>query len=386
MLHEIPEQVAHLDLDTFFVSVERLRDSRLEGKPILVGGKSDRAVVAACSYEARRFGIRSAMPMKLAKRLCPEAICISGDFEAYMQYSDLVTEVIAEKAPLYEKASIDEFYLDMTGMDRFHGSWKWAGELRELIRRETGLPLSLGMSVNKLVAKVATGEAKPNGQLQVASPIILDFLSPMPVRKLPYIGPKTSHELAMMGVRRVAILQQIPKEILEHIYGKHGHLLWQRARGIDHSPIVPSHDTQSLSTEQTFETDIMDIVRLKACLTRMASKLAYRLRSSQRLCNCITVKIRYANFDTHTRQLRIPLSAQDGLLIEKALLLFDKLYERRIRIRLLGIRLSGLVHGSYQLSLLEDTPQQVALYQAVDALKDRFGEGVIGRGSGIVRV
>lgn len=386
MLHEIPEQVAHLDLDTFFVSVERLRDSRLNGLPILVGGKSDRAVVAACSYEARRFGIRSAMPMKMAKRLCPEAICISGDFEAYMKYSDLVTEVIAERAPLYEKASIDEFYLDMTGMDRFFGSWKWAGELRDLIHKETGLPLSLGMSVNKLVAKVATGEAKPNGRLQVASPVIQDFLSPMPVRKIPSIGPKTSRELAMMGVRRVAILQQIPKEILEHIYGKHGSLLWQRARGIDNSPIIPSHDAKSLSTEQTFEVDTIDVVHLKACLTRMASKLAYRLRSSQRLCNCITVKVRYANFDTHTRQVRIPLSAQDGLLIEKALQLFDKLYERRLRIRLVGIRLSGLVHGSYQLSLLEDTPQQVALYQAVDGLKDRFGEGVIGRGSGIGRV
>ena len=271
----------------------------------------------------------------------------------------------------------------MTGMDRFMGSWKWGKELRKNILKESGLPISMGMSVNKMVSKVAAGEAKPNGQRHIAGQAVEGFLAPMHIRKLPSVGLKLGNSLAQMGVRQVITLRQIPQEVLEHIYGKHGRTLWQKAWGIDHSPIVPHRDRKSISTEQTFQVDTIDLLQLKATLTKMAGQLGHRLRTENQLCSCITVKLRYANFDTQTRQTNISLTAQDDVLIQKALQLFDKLYDRRLRIRLVGVKLSKLVHGNYQFSLLEDTPQQIALHHAVDYLKRKFGAGVIERGSGL---
>jgi DNA polymerase-4 len=191
--------VVHMDLDSFFVSVSRLQNSALIGKPVLVGGSSDRGVVASCSYEARQFGIHSAMPMKLARRLCPEALIIRGDYESYSNYSSIITEMIGEQVPVYEKSSIDEFYLDLSGMDKFFGCYKWATELRQKIQKETGLPISFGLSVNKTVSKVATGEAKPNGQMQINFGNEKQFLSPLSVSKIPMVGEKTAHLLRSMG-------------------------------------------------------------------------------------------------------------------------------------------------------------------------------------------
>jgi DNA polymerase IV len=374
--------IVHLDLDTFFVSVERLINSSLKGKPVIIGGTSGRGVVASCSYETRHYGVRSAMPMRMALQLCPDATVIRGDMEAYSKYSNLVTEIIADKAPLYEKASIDEHYIDITGMDRFFGSLKWAHELRQSIIRETGLPISFGLSANKTVAKVATGEAKPSGELYVEQPQIIPFLAPLSIRKIPMIGEKTYISLRNLGIDKVALLQQMPPEMLERLLGKNGIEIWKRAHGIDNTPVYDQWDRRSISTEHTFEQDTIDIVGINNLLTTMVEGLCYDLRRKNKLTACITVKIRYSNFDTHTLQKRIPYTAFDHVLIQTAKELFHKLYTRRMLIRLVGVRLSHLVSGNQQLHMFEDTPEMISLYQAMDKIRRRFGRYAVMRAVG----
>ncbi|MCB9232837.1 MAG: DNA polymerase IV [Bacteroidia bacterium] len=383
MYRDQKRTVVHMDLDTFFVSVERLRDSRLEGKPLIIGGTGGRGVVSSCSYEARKFGVTSAMPMRLARRICPHATVISGDHELYSRYSNLVTEVIRDRAPVFEKSSIDEFYLDLSGMDRFFGAWKWAIELRQFVINETGLPISFGLSINKLVAKVATGEAKPNGQLQVDPGTEQGFLAPLPVSRIPMIGKKTGEFLIQMGVRQVLTLQQIPREMLQRILGKPGIQLWNRARGIDDSPIVPYVERKSISTERTFAEDSTDIVNLRATIAGMTERIAFKLRKENKMTACVTVKIRYANFDTETRQIRVDYTNSDHVLIRKALELFDALYQRRMRLRLVGVRFTNLIYGSHQVNLFEDTEKQIRLHQAIDNIKFKYGAGALMRGTSV---
>jgi DNA polymerase-4 len=375
--------IVHLDLDTFFVSVERLRDSSLVGKPVLIGGVSDRAVVASCSYEARQYGVHSAMPMKLARNLCDDAIIIRGDSEMYTKYSRLVTDVIAEEAPLYEKASIDEHYIDISGMDRFFGCMKWTHELRQKIMIHTGLPISYGLSVNKTVSKIATGEAKPNGELEVVKSRVIPFLSPLSIRKIPMIGDKTYHLLRSMGIQTIRTLQEMPVEMMEKVLGKNGNEVWRRANGIDAAPVRPYSERKSISTERTFEKDSIDVVHMKELLVSMVERLAYDLRKKQRLTACITVKIRYSNFDTHTLQKHIPYTSFDHVLIAAAKELFERLYQRRMLIRLIGIKLSHLVGGVQQLDLFEDTPEMIRLYLALDKLRNHYGKKSIRRAVGI---
>ncbi len=371
--------VIHMDLDAFFASVEQLRDSRLKHKPLIIGGQSGRGVVASCSYEARRFGVRSAMPMRLAKQLCPDAKVISGDMEAYAKYSHNVTDIIKEAAPVFEKSSIDEFYIDASGMDRFFGCYQWGSELRQRVIHETGLPISMGLSINKMVAKVATGESKPNGQRHIERGHERDFLAPFPVRKIPMIGEKNARFLNEMGIHTVKTLREMPVKLLENAFGKHGFVLWQRAHGIDHSPIVPYTERKSISTENTFDTDTIDVKKLRAILIGMVEKIGYKLRSEHKLTGCVTVKLRYANFDTTTRQVQLPYTSSDHVLIPKVLQLFEKLYDRRMRIRLVGVRFSKLVHGNYQIDLFNDTEPQIKLYQAMDGLRHKFGTHAVGR-------
>jgi DNA polymerase-4 len=368
-----------MDLDSFFVSVSVLQRPALRGKPVLVGGTSDRGVVAACSYEARQFGIHSAMPMKIARRLCPEAVVIRGDYEAYTKFSDTITEIIREKVPLCEKSSIDEFYIDLTGMDRFFGCYKFASELRQKIIRETHLPISLGFSGNKTVSKVATGEAKPNGQIKIDFGNEKNFLAPLSVKKIPMIGDKTYHLLRSMGVEKVHTLQQMPVNMLEMVLGENGNTIWKKANGIDNSPVVPYQERKSLSTEETFETDTIDMSRLTAVFITMTEKLAYQLRSENKLTACITLKIRYSDFNTHTMQARIPYTSCDHTLIAKARELFLKLYNKRLLIRLIGVRFSHLVGGGHQINLFEDSQEIIQLYQAMDKIRRRFGENKIHR-------
>lgn len=365
--------ILHLDLDAFFASVECLHDTRLKGRPLIIGGRGDRSVVASCSYEARHFGVRSAMPTKLALQLCPDATVISGDMERYSQHSLSVTEIIRDEAPLFEKASIDEFYIDASGMDRFFSAYTWSTELRARIMRETGLPISMGVSTSKLVSKVATGEAKPNGQQQITQGNEQAFLAPLSVTKIPMIGPKTARFLSEMGIRTIQTLSEMPLEMLRSAFGKQGVVLWRKAKGIDDTPVVPYSERKSISTETTFEQDTIDITRLKAILTGMVEKVAFRLRKHKKLTACLTVKLRYSNFDTVTKQLRLPYTATDEVLIRRAHELFDLLYQRRMLVRLVGVRLSHLVHGNHQINLFEDTQGDVRLYQAMDFLKHKYG-------------
>ena len=251
--------IVHIDLDTFFVSCERLLDSRLVGKPVLIGGTSDRGVVAACSYEARAFGVHSAMPMKLARHLCPEAIIIRGNSGTYSKYSTMVTDIIKESVPLYEKTSVDEFYLDLSGMDTHFGCLKYATELRHKIMDETGLPISFGLSANKTVSKVATGEAKPNNQLKIDKGTEKPFLAPLSIRKIPMVGQKTAQTLFHLGVKKIGLIQEMPIELMETVLGQNGVTIWKKANGIDNSPVVQYNERKSISTERTFDRDTIDV-------------------------------------------------------------------------------------------------------------------------------
>lgn len=375
--------IVHFDLDTFFVSVERLVNSKLKGRPIIIGGTSDRGVVASCSYEARSFGVHSAMPMKFARILCNDAIIIRGDMELYSKYSKLVSEIIAERSPLYEKASIDEHYIDITGMDRFFGNYQWSKELRESIIKNTGLPISFGLSVNKTVSKIATGESKPNGELQILPENVKAFLFPLSIKKIPMLGNKSYQLLRSMGVSNIKTLSMIPPEMMERVMGKNGIMIWKKANGIDHTPVRSYSERKSISTERTFDKDTIDIVKLKQKLITMVEKITYQLRKKQKLTACITVKIRYSNYDTHTLQKHIPYTAFDHILLKIVLELFDKLYQRRMLIRLIGVKLSHLVSGSQQLNMFEDTPEMTSLYMAIDNMKKRFGEQSVKRAVGV---
>lgn len=366
--------ILHLDLDTFFVSVERLMDSRLSGKPIIIGGTGDRGVVAACSYETRKFGVHSAMPMRMARELCPEAIVIRGNSANYSKYSNLVTDVIRKDVPVYEKTSVDEFYVDLTGMDRFFGNFKFASELRDNVIRETGLPISFGLSINKTVSKVATGEAKPNNKIYVQKGLERPFLAPLSVRKIPMVGEKTYQTLRNLGVRRIKTLQEMPLEMMQSVMGKHGSIIWHKAQGVDQSLVLPYQERKSISTERTFAKDTIDIVKLEGIIVAMTENLAYQLRRGDKLTSCITVKIRYSDFNTHTLQARIPYTAADHILIPKVKELFKRLYDRRLLVRLIGVRCSHLVGGGYQMNLFEESEELSNLYSAMDHIRQRFGD------------
>lgn len=369
--------ILHMDLDSFFVAVERLRDPQLQGRPVVVGGSGDRGVVAACSYEARRFGVHSAMPGRMAKQLCPDAVFIRGDYDAYSRYSDLVTELIQEKAPLLEKASVDEFYIDFTGMDRFLGCYQWALEMRKSIQKEFGLPISVALAGSKTLSKVAVAEAKPNGHIYIPAGMEKSFLQPLRVDKMPMIGEKTAQMLHRMGVDTVGSLAQIPRKVLERVFGKNGSWMWEKANGIDYSEIIPYSAQKSMSRESTYSRDSSDLVFLRREIIRMADELGFELRRLGQTCGCITVKIRYADFDTQTRQTSLPFTASDQVLRKTALELFTRLYNRRLLVRLIGIRLSKLTSGGMQLLLFDESSAMAPLYAAMDRIRSRHGMQLI---------
>jgi len=375
--------IAHLDLDSFFVSVEQLRNPKLKGKPILIVGSGDRGVVASCSYEARKFGIHSAMPMAVARRLCSHAIIVRGDMEQYSKYSGLVTDIIRDTVPLFEKASIDEFYVDMTGMDRFFGCSLFTDELKKKVLKESGLPTSYGLASNKLISKVATNEVKPNGQIEIPFGNEKSFLAPLSVIKIPGVGKETAIKLLKMGVETVRLLSEIPVEMLQNFLGKPGAELWRKANGIDESPVIPFHEQKSMSTENTFDQDTIDMRFLHGELVRMTERLAFDLRKQNKLTGCVTVKLRYSNFETYTKQLTIPYTNADHVLLNTASELFKKLYERRLLICLIGIRFTNLIPGNYQIRLFEDTQENIRLYQAIDSVKKRYGERLVMRAAGV---
>ena len=373
--------IVHLDLDSFFVSVERLQNSKLKGRAVIVGGMSDRGVVSACSYEARTFGVHSAMPIKMARYLCPDAIFMRGDMDTYSKYSRMVTDIIAEQSPVYEKASIDEHYIDITGMDKFYGSYKWSKELKDNIVKNTGLPISFGLSVNKTVAKIATGEAKPFGELCIEQAYVNPFLDPLSIRKIPMLGKKTYAILRNMGIKDIKTIREIPVQMLEGLLGKNGRSLWEKANGIDKAPVISYSERKSIGSETTFEQDTIDIKHINNLLIGIIEKLAFKLRKEQWLTSCVIVKIRYADFNTYTLQKTIPYTAFDHVLRPIAKELFAKLYKRRVSIRLVGVRFTKLVRGVPQLNLFEDTPEIINLYLSLDSIKKKYGEKIITKGS-----
>lgn len=371
--------IIHIDLDTFFVSCERLLDSSLNNKPVLVGGTSGRGVVAACSYEARAFGVHSAMPMKMARLLCPEAVVIKGNSSIYSKFSNDITEIIKEESPLYEKSSIDEFYIDISGMDKFFGCYKWARELRSKIIKETGLPISFGLSTNKTVSKVGTNEIKPNNHINIPKGTEKLFLAPLPVKKIPMVGDQTNKMLVGLGLKYIKTIQEMPVELMERVMGKNGISLWKKARGIDNSPVKPYNERKSISSSLTLEQDTIHVEKLKSILMAMAEKLAFYLRNGNKLTSCVTVTVRYSDFDTRSRQKRIAYTSLDHTLIETVMELFNQLYNRRVLVRLVGVRYSHLISGTYQMKLFEDTAEMIKLYQAMDMLRNRYGQNAVRR-------
>lgn len=375
--------IVHMDLDSFFVSVERLYDNSLLNKPIVIGGTSDRGVVAACSYEARKFGVHSAMPIKMAKRLCPNAIYLSGDFDKYSSNSKAVTEIIKENVPLFEKTSIDEFYIDMSGMDKFYSSSLLINDIKTKIKRELGLPISYGISKNKTVSKIATTESKPNGNMIIKYGSEIGFLAPLTVNKIPMVGSVTYKSLRQLGIKYIRTITELNPQILLNILGKNGATIWQKANGIDNTPVVPYYDQKSISSERTFEVDTTDYNKLERDIIRMTEQLTHSLRNKSKLTAEVSVKIRYSDFNTNTKQIRVNPSNMDHILIPKVKDIFRNLYNKRLLVRLIGVRFSKLSDGAYQINMFEDKSEMIKLYQTLDKLNNRYGDKTVRRAIGI---
>ena len=371
--------IAHFDLDSFFVSVEVLNDPALAGKPVLVGGSRERGVVAACSYAARKFGIHSAMPMNKAMKLCPHAIVVKGTRGEYSRYSRIVTEIIAEKAPKFEKASIDEFYLDLTGMDKFFDVFQWTIDLRQEIIDKTKLPISFALASNKMVAKIATDEAKPNGYIFVQPGREEEYLAPLKVGKIPGVGAQTQEVLRSMDIITIGDILQHSREQLESVVGKYGADLWYKAQGIHQGEVHEYHESKSISTENTFHENTADTEFILSELVRMTERVAFELRQEEKLAGCIAVKIRYPDFETTSKQMAINYTMRDDELIYAAKELFQKLYRKGMLVRLLGVRLSELTNHAVQGSLFDDGKKKDNLYKAIDDVKNKFGKGLVAK-------
>ncbi|QQL50944.1 DNA polymerase IV [Mucilaginibacter ginkgonis] len=375
--------IVHIDLDSFFVSVERKFNPALIGKPVLIGGSADRGVVSSCSYETRKFGVHSAMPMKQALKLCPDAIVVRGTHGRYGEASREVTEIIHDSVPLYQKTSVDEFYIDLTGMDRFYDCYQMATNLRQRIIKETGLPISFGMASTKTVAKMATNQAKPNGQLYIPHGKEMAFMAPLPVRKIPMLGEKTCEKLYTYGIEKIGDLQHVDLRFLQTLFGSAGQYIWEKARGIDSSEIIPHSERKSISTEHTFDADTADERTLQTILVSMTEELAYKLRKENKIAGCMAVKIRYSNFETHTIQEKIPLNAAEHILIPGIKNLLQKTWNRNRKVRLIGVRLSQLARGNYQINLFDDNEEQLKLYQAMDTINFKYGDKTVCRAAGM---
>lgn len=382
----VPQRyIAHFDLDSFFVSVEVLHDPSLKGKPVIVGGSRERGVVTAASYEARKYGVHSAMPMARAMQLCPHAIVVQGTRGAYSHYSGMVTSIIAQHAPLFQKASIDEFYLDLTGMDAFFDVYEWTIHLRQQIIDQTRLPISFGLASNKLVAKIATDEAKPNGYLFVKPGMEQEFLANLPVNKIPGVGKQTFATLQSMGIGYIRDILKFSPEALEERLGKWGAELWLKAQGIHDGEVNNEHEAKSISSENTFHDFTADETFLLSEVVRLTEKVAYELRQDQKLAGCLTVKIRYTNFETVSRQTTIAFSFHDDQLIPIARQLFHLLYQKGRLVRLIGVRLSNLSAQAVQTNLFDDTEKKANLYKAIDTVKNKYGNPSLQKGSSLKR-
>lgn len=380
----VPQRhIVHIDLDSFFVSVERRLNPDLIGKPVIIGGSKERGVVASCSYEARKYGIHSAMPSAQAYKLCPHAIFLHGSHGRYSEASREVTQIIHDSVPLYQKTSVDEFYIDLTGMDRFYDPYQLATDLRQRVIRETGLPISFGMASCKTVAKMATNQAKPNGQLRIAHGREKEFMAPLDISKIPMLGEKTCDKLYQYGIEKIGDLQKANLRFLESIFGKAGKYIWDKANGIDHSEIEPRSERKSISTEHTFHQDTADRQQLETILVSMTEELAFKLRSENKVASCLAIKVRYANFETHTLQEKIALTSAEHILIPGIKNLLKRAWNQHRPVRLIGVKLSQLCTGSYQINLFEDNEEQIKLYKAMDTINFKYGNKTVCRAAGM---
>jgi DNA polymerase-4 len=374
--------VLHVDMDAFFVSVELLERPELRGKPVVVGGRPDqRGVVSAASYEARKYGIHSAMPLRTAGRLCPHAIFLDGHHEKYSEWSDRVATILAKFSPVVEMVSIDEAYLDLAGTERLQGPpLAAADKLLRNITRATSLPCSGGLAATRLVAKVASDQAKPRGLLWVAPGQEARFLAPLSVRKIPGIGEVTERALRALGVETVEQLAAVPQENLERIFGQWGTALFRKARGGDSYEFVIDAEPKSISQNHTFGEDTDDTSALTAMLSHLSQKACKRLREAGLATRTLTLTIRYAGFDTHMRSKTLAAPTRlDADIFAIFRNLFREHRDHRRKIRLLGVSLSGFTHGAEQLDLLEAERREKLekLTGAADRLRDRFGFGSV---------
>jgi DNA polymerase-4 len=370
--------ILHVDMDAFFVSVELLERPELIGKAVVVGGRPDqRGVVTAASYEARKFGVHSAMPLRTAGKLCPHAVFLDGHHQKYGEWSDRIATILAQFSPIVEMVSIDEAYLDLTGTERLHGPpFAAADKLLRLITRTTALPCSGGLAATRLVAKVASEQAKPRGLLWVAPGSEARFLAPLPVRKIPGIGEVTERALRALGLETVGQLAGVPQEKLDKIFGQWGTALYRKARGGDSYEFVIDAEPKSISHNHTFGEDTNDTEALVTMLSHLSQKACKRLRESGLATRTLTLTIRYAGFDTYTRSKTLPEpTLLDADIYSAFQNLFHEHRNTKRKIRLLGVSLSGFSHGAQQLDLLEAERRArlEKLTRAADILRDRFG-------------
>jgi len=374
--------ILHVDMDAFFVSVELLERPELRGKPVVVGGQKDqRGVVSAASYEARKYGIHSAMPLRTAGRLCPHAIFLDGHHEKYGEWSDRVATILARFSPVVEMVSIDEAYLDLAGTERLHGPpFATADKLLRTITRETALPCSGGLATTRLTAKVASDQAKPRGLVWVPPGSEARFLAPLPVRKIPGIGEVTERALRALGIETVEQLAAVPQEKLEKIFGQWGDALFRKARGGDSYEFVIDAEPKSISHNLTFGEDTNNANEMATILSHLSQKACKRLREAGLAARTLTLTIRYAGFETHTRATTLAEPTElDADIYAVFQELFRKHRDAKRKVRLLGVSLSGFTHGNAQLDLLEKERREklANLTKAADRLRDRFGFGKV---------
>lgn len=373
--------IFHLDLDAFFVSVERILDPKLKGKPVIVGGdpKYGRGVVAACSYEARRYGLHSAMPIRTAYRLCPHGIYIHGNFDEYVRFSDAVENLLSKYAPKVEPASIDEFYLDMTGCQKIYGSmFSFASFIQKEIWIRLSLPCSIGIGSNKTIAKIASDCMKPTGITYVLPGMEKEFLSPMPVETIPGVGKVMVKDLNSKGIYKICDITQLPQEYFSAAYGKYGVDLWRKANGEGTEYLTTRVGQKSISKETTFGEDVTNDDYLKKILFELTGKICQTMRNHNWIASTVSIKLRYSDFQTITRARTLKPTDDDKIIFDTAWKLLSKAHTRRVAVRLIGVGLTNFSEYSEQEYLFEDEEvKRKKMFRAVTKIRDKYGYNII---------
>ena len=370
--------IVYMDMQNFFIECERLFDSSLKNIPLIIGGGRDRGTVVACSREAYDFGVRTSMPTSFAFKLCPQAKLLKGDHENYFRKSQEISEIIKDRAPVYERASLQSFYLDISGMDRFFGCFGWTKELSQNVLEHSGLNPSWALSVNKTVSKIGAVGTYPARPMNIGSNDVKPFLNPLPIQRLPQIGDTTFQLFSRIGIRSIGKIAEMPPLVVQKMVGTRGRTIWQRANGIDRDPVEPFSEKKEISEEYDFEKDSIDLREISGTLMGIVERSAFKLRAGGLLTSKVIVKVKYNNLDTETKQVRIAYTSLDHILKKEVLTLFTKLYHRRMRLVRVGIRFSNLVSGSHQIDLFEDTREQLSLYAAMDKIRNRYGIKAVG--------